>query len=232
MSMASAQSRQPPQQMPQGTGQMFIVMIFMLVMLFAFLNPSVRAVAVRVTGDVLDPLIGFGGLYPTITIMFAELVVVLLGTSLRVIYTDFIQQARIQKHLAALRVHHRQAMKERDQVKLKKIQKIQGSYMMENTQQMNRQFKVMPITIIVIFPLFAWLSVFLLALPYPVFAVPWAARVYFGQSIIFFPAWVFLYGLLGLPFTIVYQRFLRYFILKRRLERLNTAAMKKPAENS
>ncbi|MBX8631892.1 MAG: DUF106 domain-containing protein [Thermoplasmata archaeon] len=216
--MSSSQPQQP--QMPQGTGQMFAVMIFMLVMLFAFLNPAVRSASVRITGDLLVPLIGFGGRFPTITIMIAELVVVFLGTTLRVFYTDFVEQARLQKTLSELRKHQREAFKTRDQTKIRKLQQVQSSYMMQNTQLMNKQFKVLPITIIIIFPLFAWLSVFLLSLPYPVFAVPWAPRVYFGQEIIFFPAWVFLYGLLGLPFTIVYQRLLRFFILRRRLERM------------
>jgi uncharacterized membrane protein (DUF106 family) len=220
-------ANQPPagQQMPQGTGQMFIVMIFMLVMLFAFLNPTVRSAVVGGTNTVLSPLIGFGGHYPTITIMIAELIVVFLGTTLRIFYTDFVQQARIQNTLKALRLKQREAFKAKDQTKIKELQKVQSSYMVQNTQLMNKQFKVLPITMIVIFPLFAWLSEFLLSLPYPVFSVPWAAGVYFGKTIIFFPAWVFLYGFLGIPFTIMYQRILRYFLLKKRLDRINSAGI-------
>ncbi len=210
--------------MPQGTGQMFIVMIFMMVMLFAFLNPAVRSSVVKGTNTVLSPLIGFGGHFPTITILIAELIVVFLGTTLRIFYTDFVQQAKIQNTLKALRLKQREAFKTKNQAKIKELQKVQSSYMIQNTQLMNKQFKVLPVTMIVIFPLFAWLSEFLLSLPYPVFSVPWNASVHFGETIIFFPAWVFLYGFLGIPFTIVYQRILRYFILRRRLEEMDDVA--------
>ena len=209
--------------MPKGTGQMFIVMIFMMIMLFAFLNPAVRSSVVGGTNTVLSPLIGFGGHFPTITIMIAELIVVFLGTTLRIFYTDFVQQAKIQNTLKALRLKQREAFKTKDQAKIKELQKVQSSYMIQNTQLMNKQFKVLPVTMIVIFPLFAWLSEFLLSLPYPVFSVPWASSVYFGKTIIFFPAWVFLYGFLGIPFTIMYQRILRYFILRKRLDAMKGA---------
>ena len=209
--------------MPQGTGSMFLMLIVMFGMLIAFFNQGVRNAAVSGMNFVLAPSIGFGGSLPVITIMIAELIVVLLGTTLRLLFTDFVEQARIQKIMAALRKEQREAFKNRDQDRIKKLNRHQNKYMMENTQLMNKQMRILPITLIVIFPLFTWLSVFLYALPYPVFTVPWSPRVYFTEQFLVFPTWVYLYAVLGIPFTQIYQRLLRYFMLKRRLDRLSTS---------
>lgn len=220
--MASA-TRPAQQQMPQGTGSMFLTLIMMLVLLFAFFDPGVRDAAVSGFNYVLKPSIGFGGSLPMITIMIAELIVVLLGTTLRLLFTDFVEQARLQRIMNALRKEQREAFKVRDQDRIKKLNQHQNKYLVQNTQLMNKQMRIMPITLIIIFPLFTWLSVFLFSLPYPVFAVPWAYRVYFTHQFLVFPAWVYLYAILGIPFTQIYQRLLRYFILKRRLEKLKSA---------
>ena len=209
--------------MPQGTGSMFLMLIVMFGMLIAFFNQGVRNTAVSGMNFVLAPTIGFGGSLPVITIMIAELIVVLLGTTLRLLFTDFVEQARIQKIMAALRKEQREAFKSRDQDRIKKLNRHQNKYMMENTQLMNKQMRILPITLIVIFPLFTWLSVFLYALPYPVFTVPWSPRVYFTEQFLVFPTWVYLYAVLGIPFTQIYQRLLRYFMLKRRLGRLSAS---------
>lgn len=221
--MAST-GRPAQQQMPQGTGSMFLMLIVMFGMLIAFFNEGVRNAAVSGMNFILAPSIGFGGSFPVITIMIAELIVVLLGTTLRLLFTDFVEQARIQRIMTALRKEQREAFKNRDQDRIKKLNQHQNRYMMQNTQLMNKQMRILPITLIVIFPLFTWLSVFLYALPYPVFTVPWSARVYFTEQFLVFPTWVYLYAVLGIPFTQIYQRLLRYFMLKRRLEKLSASA--------
>lgn len=203
---------------------MFLALILMFGMLIAFFNPTIRNTAVSGMNFVLAPSIGFSGSFPVITIMIAELIVVLLGTTLRIIFTDFVQQARIQRIMSALRKEQRDAFKERNQDKIKKLNQHQNKYLMQNTQLMNKQMRILPITLIIIFPLFTWLSSFLYTLPYPVFTVPWAPRVYFTEQYLIFPTWVYLYGLLGIPFTQIYQRLLRYFMLKRRLEKLTSAS--------
>jgi len=197
---------------------MFISLFLMLALLVAFLNPGIRNSTVNAMNVVLAPTIGFGGRFPTITIMIAELVVVLLGTTLRIIYTDFVEQARIQNVMNALRKEQREAFRSRDQDKIKKLTAVQNKYLIENTQLMNKQFRILPVTLVIIFPLFTWLSVFLLRLPYPAFTLPWSARSYFTSNFLIFPEWVYLYAILGIPFTQIYQRTLRYFILKKRLE--------------
>ncbi len=217
---ASQTTRAPAPGMPQGTGSMFFSMIIMMGMLLAFLNPSIRNGTVSAMNTVLSPSIGFGGSLPVITIMIAELIVVIVGTTLRIIFTDFVEQARVQGIMGALRVEQRAAFKERDQDRIKKLNQQQNKYLVENTQLMNKQMRILPITLVIIFPLFTWLSVFLFRLPYPVFTVPWAAKVYFTKNFLIFPTWVFLYAVLGIPFTQIYQRLLRYFILKKRLEKL------------
>ncbi len=221
--MAST-SRPAGQQMPQGTGSMFLSLIVMFGLLIAFFNPGVRDAAVSGFNVVLGPAIGFGGAFPVITIMIAELVVVLLGTTLRIVFTDFVEQARIQRIMGALRKEQRAAFKERDQARIRKLNQHQNKFMMQQSQVMQKQMRILPITLIVIFPLFTWLSVFLYALPYPVFTVPWSSRVYFTEQFLVFPSWVYLYAILGIPFTQIYQRLLRYFMLKRRLEKLNSAS--------
>lgn len=217
-------ARPGQQQMPQGTGSMLIMLMLMIGMLVAFTNNGIRNASVSGMNYIFTPTIGFGGAFPVITIMLAELLVVILGTSLRILFTDFVHQARIQKIMGALRKEQRSAFKERDQEKIKKLNQHQNKYLMQNTQVMNKQMRILPVTLIIIFPLFTWLSVFLGKLPYPVFTVPWAARVYFTKVFLFFPSWVFLYAVLGIPFTQIYQRLLRYFVLKRRLEKLEASS--------
>ncbi|MEM3852222.1 MAG: EMC3/TMCO1 family protein [Methanomassiliicoccales archaeon] len=213
---------QQPQtpQVPQGTGSMFISLFVMLALLIAFLNPGFRDATVSALSVVLNPTIGLSGQFPIITVMLAELIVVLVGTTLRIIFTDFVEQARLQTIMGALRKEQREAFKSRDQDRIKKLNQVQNSYLVENTQLMNKQMRILPVTLIIIFPLFTWLGIFLLKLHYPAFTLPWSYRTYFTHYFLVFPTWVYLYAILGIPFTQIYQRALRYLILKRRLEKL------------
>jgi uncharacterized membrane protein (DUF106 family) len=79
----------------------------------------------------------------------------------------------------------------------------------------------MPVTMLVIIPIFAWLANFIyLDLSSTSFSVPWAFDASMKSSNVL-PNWVLLYSLLTLPFGQVLTRVLKYFSFRRRLRDLD-----------
>ena len=85
---------------------------------------------------------------------------------------------------------------------------------------MQSQFKLMPVTMIVIIPIFAWLANFVyLDLSSTIFSVPWEFNADMeNQSVL--PNWILLYSLVTLPFGQVLQRVLKLFSFRRKLREL------------
>jgi len=87
-------------------------------------------------------------------------------------------------------------------------------------QASQTQLKLMPITMLVIIPIFAWLANFVyLDLESTLFSVPWALEANMRNSNVL-PNWILLYSLLTLPFGQVLTRALKYFSFSKRLRSL------------
>lgn len=202
-------------------GNFLNILLFALVFI-VILDANLRAMVGRWVGVVLDPTIGFGHNYPVITIMIAGTLMVAATTVLRHFTTDWIEQARTQAMLRHFQKEFGKARKENNTYRIKILQGVQPEVMAKQQEMSKTQLKTMPLTMIVVIPLFAWLFTFIAGLDYWWFSAPWNPRVdlfgtngvLFGSSV--FPHWILLYMCLSIPLGALVQKAMKYLSWKER----------------
>jgi len=225
--MQQAQKNAPPP-MPMSKNTM-IGMFAVLIIMFAVM--SLRTQIGQALNFAFNPIIGFNDQWPVVTLIIAGLIMITLSTVIRTYMTDFVTQARNQKISSDFQKEMRQARLENNLYKLKKLQeeqpKITANSMASSTQMM----KLMPITMIIVMPIYAWVWYFLaqvnavtpeltqVALPF--------AHVNLMDSVWILPMWIIIYTMISLPIGQLETRIVRYFLLKRRLRELDGIEHKK-----
>ena len=204
-----------------GMSRMVTIFIFVLA-IFILFDPTLRSALGTFVGYGLDPLFAFNHDYPVVTLVLTGLLMAALTILVRHFFTDYVEQARSQKIVAAFNKELRDARKENNSFKIKKLLAEQPKILQKSMEQTMTQFKLLPVSMIIVVPIFAWLSVFLgdvTTLYGSHYAVPWSSVANFNESYLF-PQWVLLYSLISIPFGQVLSRALRYFSFARRLKEL------------
>jgi uncharacterized membrane protein (DUF106 family) len=187
---------------------------FALVML-VLIDPNLRDMLGNAVGIVLEPLIGFNGQYPILTVFIAGSLMVLLTTLMRHFTTDWLEMARTQNHMRAFQKEFSKARKENNTYRIKQLQDKQPEIMQMQQEMSSRQLKSMPMTMIIVIPLFAWLVIFLQDLQYTDYSAPWNLHVHmFGTTVL--PHWILLYSALSIPVGALVQKAMKYLSWKER----------------
>jgi uncharacterized membrane protein (DUF106 family) len=195
--------------------------IFALVLaMFVLFDPTLRSALGALVGYGLEPLIGFGGKYPVFTLFLAGIVMTGLTVVVRHFFTDYVEQAESQKIMSAFNQELRKARLENNTFKTKKLMEQQPQIMQRSLKNSTAQLKLLPVTMIVVVPIFAWIAVFMTHVSSPIIAVPWSYSVDLNATTVFFPNWVLLYSLASIPFGQVLARSLRYYDFRKRLNEL------------
>jgi len=222
--MAASPGRPGPQgapPMPKGAGNSLLIMMVMFFAIFILFTPEVRLAVGSALNVVFLPTIGFNGTYPILTLLITGSLMILFSTVIRHLFMDWVSMARNQKIISAFQKEFRKARLENNMYKIKKLNEIRMEVTAKSMSASQTQMKLMPVTMIVIIPIFAWLSVFVvLSVPTTTFSVPWTPVADMLPSDYLFPNWVLLYSLLTLSFAQVISRILKYFSFKKRLEKL------------
>lgn len=217
----SPQQQQQMQQnmpaMPKGmmSGMLIMMLIMMIVMMFR--QPIGQAL------NVVFQFIGFGGQYPVLTLIIAGLVMITLSTVLRGFLTDSIDQARSQQIQSAFTAEMRQARLENNLFKLKKLTEQQPQLMANQMRSSGQMMKTMPLTMIVVIPIYAWVWFFLETTVAPelwTVMLPWGTANLM-DTVWFMPMWIILYTMISLPIGQLENRLVRYYLLKKRLKELD-----------
>jgi len=172
---------------------------------------------------VFEPLIGFGGSWPVVTLVIAGLIMITLSTLIRSYMTDFVAQARNQKISSEFNKEMRQARLENNLYKLKKLQEEQPKMMAKSMESSTQMMKVMPITMMVVIPIYAWVFYFLTYVVAPEMTsihLPFA-EVNLLDTLWVMPLWIVIYTMISLPIGQLENRVVRYFLLKKRLKKLD-----------
>ncbi len=218
--MASAPTGGRPAR-PDFGNQLITMMAFMF-MIFIMFTPSLRVGLGNLVGIPLKPLIGFDGHWGMLTLMFAGLLTSIFTISVRHLFSDWVGQARTQRITSAFQKEMREARLSNNTFKLKKLQELQPQILSQSMKSSQTQLKLMPVTMIVVIPIFAWLATFIYAdMPSTAFAVPWAFNTDLIKSNVL-PNWIILYSVLTLPFGQVFTRALKYFSFRSRLKTLES----------
>jgi uncharacterized membrane protein (DUF106 family) len=212
--MAETRAGEKPQ-----TSQMMFLMISLMVILgvMMFMEPVGRALNV-----VMDPLIGFNHDFVVPTLMLAGITMIGISTVIRTLMMDTITQTRNQKEMSAFNAELRKARIENNLYKIKKLTEQQKTMMGKTMESSMKMMKTLPITMLIIIPIFAWINFFLNQPDVAVsIAVPWAETVFLTDRLWFLPIWIFVYMLISIPFGQILGRAVRWFMFKKRLEELD-----------
>ncbi len=204
---------------PDFGGQM-LVMLALIFAMFLLFDPGMRQTLGSIVGIALTPLFGFGGHFPILTLFFTGLLTSVFTIIVRHFFTDWVDQARNTRIGSAFNKELREARLSNNTYKLKKLTELQPQITSQQLKASQTQLKLMPVTMIVIVPTFAWLANFVyFDIQSVMFSVPWAFNTSMTSSNVF-PNWILLYSLLTLPFSQVLTRVLKYLSFSRRLSEL------------
>jgi len=210
----------PPR--PRG---MFTTLLLFVAVFFVFSNQALYGAIGRGMDRVLGPVLGFGGAYPVFSIMLGGTLLVLLTTLVRHFTTDWLEMAKAQNTMRHFQKELQKARKENNTYRLKKLQDRQMDILQMQQQAQARQMRTMPLTMVVVVPLFAWMGLFISRLDYWFFTTPWNEAVdmfrtngvVFGSSV--FPHWILLYMALSIPLGALAQKAMKYLSWRERWQR-------------
>ena len=223
-SMQQVQQQAPPMSSKTMFGMLAVMMVMTIIMIF-------RAQI----GSALDSVfkyIAFDGQYPVLTLIIAGLIMITVSTVVRSVLSDPIQMARNQQIQSDFNREFRQARIENNLFKMKKLQEMQPQIMTMSMEASTQQMKVMPISMIVLLPVYAWVWFFInpesvggglyfadgMALAH----MPWAESFDLNTYLMgFFPAWIIVYTMVSMPIGQIENRLLRFYFLKKHLNKLD-----------
>jgi len=211
---------------PDFANQLVLLMAFMMAIFIMFDN-NLRQSLGNIVGVALGPLVGFSGHQPILTLLLTGLIMSVFSITVRHFFMDWVSMARNQRIGSAFQKELREARLSNNTYKLKKLTEVQPQIMAQQMKASQTQLKLMPVTMIVIIPIFAWLANFVyLDLQSTVFSVPWEFNSDMKHSNVL-PNWVLLYSLLTLPFGQVLTRVLKYFSFSKKLRELEEGVGRK-----
>ena len=133
----------------------------------------------------------------------------------------------------------RQARIENNLFKMKKLQEQQPKMMAMSMEASTQQMKVMPITMLFIIPVYAWVWYFLVPegtyfngdlVSNLIVNMPWGTLDLNTMLMGFFPAWIIIYTMVSLPIGQIENRLIRFILLKKRLNVLDREVQKAEVE--
>jgi uncharacterized membrane protein (DUF106 family) len=193
----------------------FLTIAMIAIVFLVILDPKLRTATGNAVGFVLNPIIGFGGAFPVLTILIAGTIMVVATTAMRHFTTDWLETAKTQAYMREFNKEFMAARKENNTYRLKTLTAKQPEVMKKQQEMSTKQLKNMPLTMIVVIPLFAWLANFLLSLDYQFYSAPWNPTVSMLDTTIF-PHWILLYMSLSIPTGALFGKAMKYLAWKER----------------
>ncbi len=237
--MANPGSPENMQQMqqPAMSNKTMIGMLLVFVIMFA-----VAQFRKQIGGalDFIFQYIAFDGRYPVLTLVIAGVIMITVGSVIRGFLQDPIKMARNQQIQSDFNKEFRQARIENNLFKMKKLEEMQPQIMAMSMEQSTNQMKVMPVTMLFVIPVYAWVWYFLSTgdvddpgkyfctgndifdtWGYVRVQMPWTAIDLNGTLFFNFPVWIFVYTMISLPIGQIENRLIRLYFLKKELRRLD-----------
>jgi len=177
------------------TGQLLLLMVLMFMMILIFGDANIRSMVALSLNSVFAPLIGFQGMNPLLTIVFAGIIVVFLSSVFTHIFTNWKAMGQAQEASKAFQKEISKARREGNTNRLQKLMKMQPQIMQMTTKSSGGMMKSMFFLFIFIAPIFIWLTYFLgTSVYYSYFTVPWGTGVsLFGRASWLMSNWFLLY---------------------------------------
>ena len=212
----------PAPQVPKPSASPIMMLMLMFLMLWIMFDNTLRTAIGTLIGFGLQPAIGFDYNLPLITVLVAGILSITFSTLVRHFMIDWVEMARINRRMTALRKASMDALKRRDMNRYDQLAKVQKEASAETMGMTMNQMKPTMITMIFVIGGFTWLWLFITTSPYHFFSVPWNLSVDLTASNLL-PNWVLVYSLLSIPVGQVLGRGLKLYSFSRRLKKLEGA---------
>ncbi len=222
----------PPQKQGGSTNQM-LMMIMMFAVMFVMFDTGMRNAIGGIAGIVLEPIIGFNGEFPIITVMLAGFCLVSFSSAVRDYFIDWTESAEKQAKMKDFNKILKEARMAQNEAKVKRLQEQQMSMSMDQMASTMDQMKPMMFTMIFLVATFAFIGTFIEGIPGAVFSVPWShnvdmvAQAWEGSACCMFSNWMMLYMLVSMSFSQIVSRVLKWYSFSKMLKDPE-ALMKKP----
>ncbi len=200
---------------------MLLVMMGVMAVYMIDGNDHIIGGALNVVFQIFD----FDGQYPVVTLMVVGAIMILLSSGLRTILTDTISQQKAQAYSSAFNKELRQARLENNTYKMKKLTEMQPQIMAKSMESSNQMMKSMPLTMVVVVPMFLWVRYFVnvtLVDSMRIISVPWAMGGVSLTDTYVLPAWILIYSLISIPFGQIVMRLVRTYQFKKRLKEIES----------
>ena len=216
-----AQQAQMANAMPKG---MMFSMLFMLIIMFVVMGFRVQIGSAL---NVVFHYIDFNGDYPVLTLIIAGIIMITLSTVIRMLITDAVGPAMSQYKQRKFSEAYRQARLDNNLHLMKKYEEMQPKMMAASQQQSSSMMMAMPVTMIIIIPIYAWIYYFVSMDSGcacfdmdRILTLPWGFADLNGTVILSMPVWIFVYSLISLPLGQVEQKIILYYKISKRLKML------------
>lgn len=177
----------------KGQGSMLLMLLIFMILII-FIMPILGPPLADAFGSVAEPVIGFNGHYPVLTIFFSGLIVVFLSSLLTNFFTDWKKMGQSQEATKAFQKEIQKARKEGNTNRVTKLMKMQPEIFKKQQEASGGMMKPMLFLIIFIYPIFIWLRAFLTDIPHYYFTLPWANDVpLISHEKFIMQAWLWMY---------------------------------------
>lgn len=146
---------------PKSSSSTFLLLMSFVVVAFLIFDPTMRDLLGKAVGFVFDPVLGFGGKYPLWTVTLAGVIMILASTVVRHFLVDWVKMARVQEVMRHFQKEFRDAQKSNNTYKMKRLTEAQPEILQLQSEMSGEQLKPMALTMIVVIPIFIWLSTFM-----------------------------------------------------------------------
>ena len=229
--MASAPS--PPPQ-GQASSQMLMMMMIFGTMFIMFI-PELRDGVGNVAGIILEPIIGFNGLYPVLTVLFAGIGLVTFSSAVRHYFIDWVDSAEKQFKMKDFNKKMREARLSGNEAEIKRLTQKQMDMSKDQMMSTFDQMKPMMFTMIFLVGTFAFIGAFINDIPGATLSVPWSNNVDMKASLststcCAFTNWMLLYMLISMSVAQVIQRVFKYYSFSKALKNPDSEMFKRKPE--
>lgn len=217
MSHGSSTTPRPP--VPPFSWSRTLMIFLVLLTIMVLFDPNLSKGLGVATSSVLDPIFGFGGHFPVVTVFLAAILTTTLGSVARHYFSDWVKIAKVQKENSALQKALMDAYRKRNLNKVQKLNEKRREMSAANMSVQLAPMKSLAFTFLAFILVYAWLNNMITGLAASagtlMYAVPWQ----FQTSMVayyLFPSWILLYMLFNIFLGQLISRVLKFFSFRKK----------------
>ncbi len=226
-----------PPQKQQGSSSQILMMMMLFATMFIMFDTDMRNGIGGMAGIILEPIIGFNGEFPIMTVMLAGLGLVSFSSIVRDYFIDWTESAKKQARMKDFNKVLKDARMSGNEAKTKRLQEQQMEMSKDQMASTMDQMKPMMFTMIFLVATFAFIGSFIEGIPGATFSVPWSnnvdmvAQAYSGSQCCGFTNWMLLYMLVSMSFSQIISRVLKWYKFTKMLENPEKYMKEEPEED-